>query len=86
MPTTTARWSPTCTLTTDAGTTGESDKDVTTEKDSFKIEFAVEVTDLEKVGAGGISDIWAWLAPAGKSGDDDDRDTVLSYVRDAGYR
>ena len=65
---------------TDAGTTGESDKDVTTEKDSFKIEFAVEVTDLEKVGAGGISDIWAWLAPAGKSGDDDNRGTVLSYV------
>jgi hypothetical protein len=55
-------------------------KNITTEKDSFKIEFAVEVTDLEKVGAGGISDIWAWLAPAGKSGDDDNRGTVLSYV------
>ena len=66
--------------TTDAGTTGESDKDVTTEKDSFKIEFDVDVADLEKVGAGGISDIWAWLAPAGKSGDDDNRGTVLSYV------
>ena len=66
--------------TTDDGTTGESDKDVTTEKDSFKIEFAVDVADLEKVGAGGISDIWAWLAPAGKSGDDDNRGTVLSYV------
>ena len=67
MPPTTARRSPTCTRLLPAGTTGESDKDVTTEKDSFKIEFVVEVTDLEKVGAGGISDIWAWLAPAGKS-------------------
>ena len=55
-------------------------KNVTTEKDSFKIEFDVDVADLEKVGAGGISDIWAWLAPAGKSGDDDNRGTVLSYV------
>ena len=56
-------------------------KNVTTEKDSFKIEFMVDVADLEKVGAGGISDIWAWLSPAGKSGDDDDRGTVLSYVK-----
>ena len=77
---TTARWSPTCTAITTAGTTGESDKDVTTEMDSFKIEFMVDVADLEKVGAGGISDIWAWLAPAGKTGDEDDRDTILSYV------
>ena len=57
-----------------------TDKNVTTEKDSFKIEFVVDIADLEKVGAGGISDLWAWLAPAGKSGDDDDRATILSYV------
>ena len=66
--------------TTSEGTTGASDKTVNTEKDSFKIEFVVNIADLEKVGAGGISDLWAWLAPAGKSGDDDDRATVLSYV------
>ena len=59
---------------------GESDKTVTTEKDSFKISFDVDIADLDKVGAGGISDLWAWLAPAGKTGDDDDRDTILSYL------
>ena len=75
MPTT-ARWSPTCTLTTQMARTGESDKTVFTEKDSFKIEIVVDIADLEKVGAGGISDLWAWLAPAGKSGDDDDRATI----------
>ena len=49
--------------------------------ESFKIPFTV-VTDPKKLvtGSGGIADIWAWLAPAGKSGDDDDRDKVLSYV------
>ena len=67
--------------TTSAGRTGASDKTVDTEMDSFKIEFDVDVDDLEKVGAGGISDIWAWLGPEGKSGDDDDRSTVLSYVK-----
>ena len=66
--------------TTSNGTTGESDKTVFTEKDSFKIEIVVDIADLEKVGAGGISDLWAWLAPAGKSGDDDDRDDTLSYL------
>ena len=76
----TARWSPTCTLPLEAGTTGASDKTVFTEKDSFKIEIVVDIADLEKVGAGGISDLWAWLAPAGKTGDDDDRATVLSYL------
>ena len=63
------------------GRTGAGDKDVTTESDSFKIEFEVHVADLDKVGAGGISDIRAWLGPAGKSGDDDDRDSVLSYLK-----
>ena len=67
--------------TTSDGRTGASDKSVTTEKDSFKIEFVVHIADLEKVGAGGISDLWAWLAPAGKTGDDDDRATVLSYLK-----
>ena len=66
--------------TTQDGRTGASDKSVTTEKESFKIAFDVMIADLEKVGAGGISDLWAWLAPAGKTGDDDDRDTVLSYL------
>ena len=66
--------------TTGEAGTGESDKTVTTEKDSFKIEFDVDIADLDKVGAGGISDLWAWLAPAGKTGDDDDRDTILSYL------
>ena len=67
--------------TTDSGQgTTATDKTVTTEKDSFKIEFEVDIADLEKVGAGGISDLWAWLAPAGKTGDDDDRDTILSYL------
>ena len=66
--------------TTQVGRTGASEKSVTTEKDSFKIAFDVEIADLEKVGAGGISDLWAWLAPAGKTGDDDDRDTALSYL------
>ncbi len=62
-----------------AGITGAGDKDVTTESDSFKIEFMVEV-DPDKVGSGGIADIRAWLGPAGKSGDDDDRGSVLSYL------
>ena len=62
-----------------AGITGAGDKDVTTESDSFKIEFMVEV-DPDEVGSGGISDIRAWLGPAGKSGDDDDRGSVLSYL------
>ena len=67
--------------------TGEdADKTVFTEKDSFKIEFVVDIADLEKVGAGGISDLWAWLAPAGKSGDDDDRASDIVLRDDAGYR
>ena len=65
--------------TTAEGRTGAGDKDVTTESDSFKIEFMVEV-DLDKAGSGGISDIRAWLGPAGESGDDDDRGSVLSYL------
>ena len=54
-------------------------KNVNTEAESFKIEFDVEIAKLADVGAGGISDLWAFLAPAGKSGDDDDRGTILSY-------
>ena len=61
------------------GRTGAGDKSVTTEAESFKIEFMVEV-DPDKVGAGSIADIRAWLGPAGKSGDDDDRTSVLSYL------
>ena len=62
-----------------AGITGAGDKDVTTESDSFKIAFMVEI-DPDEVGSGGISDIRAWLGPSGKSGDDDDRGSVLSYL------
>ena len=51
-------------------------KNVTTEAESFKIVFEANVEEAEDVGTGGVSDIWAWLAPAGK---DDDRDSVLSY-------
>ena len=64
----------------EAGRTENADKTVDTEKDSFKISFNVDIADLDKVGAGGISDLWAWLAPAGDTGDDDDRDTKLSYL------
>ena len=66
--------------TTAEGRTGAGDKDVTSESDSFKIEFMVEV-DPDKAGSGGIADIRAWLGPAGKSGDDDDRGSVLSYLK-----
>ena len=65
--------------TTTDGVTGANDKSVTTEAESFKIEFDVDIAKLADVGAGGISDLWAFLSPAGKSGDDDDRGTVLSY-------
>ncbi len=62
-----------------AGRTGANDKSVTTESEAFKIEFDVDIATLADVGAGGISDLWAFLSPAGKSGDDDDRGTILSY-------
>ena len=52
---------------------------MTTEAESFKITFDVDHRQAADVGAGGISDLWAFLAPAGKSGDDDDRGTILSY-------
>ena len=54
--------------------------------DSFKIDITVDDIDLDKVGAGGISDIWAWLAPAGKSGDDDDREDRIVLQHVAGDR
>ena len=62
-----------------AGLDGESAETVLTEMDSFKIEFDVKIAKLADVGAGGISDLWAFLAPAGKSGDEDDRGRILSY-------
>jgi len=65
--------------TTPEGRTGVGDRSVATEAESFKIEFTVEV-DPDKAGAGGIADIRAWLGPAGKSGEEDDRASVLSYV------
>ena len=65
--------------TTAEGRTGAGDRSVTTVSDSFRIEFTVEV-DPDKAGAGGIADIRAWLGPAGKGGEDDDRASVLSYL------
>ncbi len=61
------------------GRTGAGDRNVATVSDFFKIEFTVEV-DPDMAGSGGIADIWAWLGPAGKSGEDDDRASVLSYL------
>ena len=54
-------------------------KNVTTEAESFKIIFEVDIPKAADVGAGGISDLWAFLSPAGKTGDDDDRGSILSY-------
>ena len=65
--------------TLQAGVTGAILRTVLTEIESFKIEFDVEIPKAADVGAGGISDLWAFLAPAGKTGDADDRGTVLSY-------
>ena len=65
--------------TTAEGRAGAGDRSVATEAESFKIEFTVAV-DPDKEGAGGIADIRAWLGPAGKSGEEDDRASVLSYV------
>ena len=48
--------------------------------ESFKLEPTVTV-DKAKVGAGGISDIWAYLSPE-PDDDDDDVGTVLSYLKD----
>ena len=35
--------------------------------------------DVDEAGKGGVSDAWAQLWPGAKTGDDDDRATVLSY-------
>jgi hypothetical protein len=47
-------------------------------KNVFKVSPMVMV-DTKKAGMGGVSDVWAQLWPEAKSGDDDDRATVLSY-------
>ena len=62
-----------------SGVAGALDKNVNTTVESFKIVFEVDVAKKADVGVGGISDLWAFLAPAGKSGEDDNRGTILSY-------
>lgn len=47
-------------------------------KNVFKVSPMVMV-DTKKTGMGGVSDAWAQLWPAAKTGDDDNRATVLSY-------
>lgn len=58
-------------------------------KNSFKISPMITV-DTSKTGAGGVSDAWAQLWPAAKTGDNDDRVTKLTYThavetKDEGY-
>ena len=58
-------------------------------KNSFKISPRVTV-DTSKTGMGGVSDVWAQLWPAAKTGDDDDRGGKLTYThevetKDNGY-
>ncbi len=58
-------------------------------KNSFKISPRVTV-DTSKTGMGGVSDAWAQLWPAAKTGDNDDRATKLTYMhetetKDEGY-
>ena len=48
------------------------------------------MVDVDKAGKGGVSDVWAQLWPGAKSGEDDNRATVLSYshpveTKDEGY-
>ena len=67
----------------------ESTKAHNTVKNVFTVSPMVMV-DTEKAGMGGVSDVWAQLWPMAKSGDDDDRATVLSYdhaveTKDMGY-
>ena len=47
-------------------------------KNVFTVSPMVMV-DTKKTGMGGVSDVWAQLWPAAKTGDDDDRASVLSY-------
>ena len=37
------------------------------------------MVDVDEAGKGGVSDVWAQLWPGAKTGDDDNRATVLSY-------
>ena len=58
-------------------------------KNTFKVSPMVMV-DVDKAGKGGVSDVWAQLWPGAKSGEDDNRATVLSYshpveTKDEGY-
>ena len=47
-------------------------------KNVFTVSPMVMV-DTKKAGMGGVSDVWAQLWPAAKTGDNDDRASVLSY-------
>ena len=58
-------------------------------KNTFKVSPMVMV-DVDKAGKGGVSDVWAQLWPGARSGEDDNRATVLSYshpveTKDEGY-
>ena len=50
-------------------------------KNVFTVSPMVMV-DTKKAGMGGVSDAWAQLWPAAKTGDDDNRATVVSYDHD----
>ena len=58
-------------------------------KNTFKVSPMVMV-DVDKAGKGGVSDVWAQLWPGARSGEDNNRATVLSYshpveTKDEGY-
>lgn len=50
-------------------------------KNVFEVKPRVMV-DTKMTGMGGVSDVWAQLWPAAKTGDNDDRASVLSYDHD----
>ena len=65
---------------TDIPTSGGDDE--ADPHNSVKNVFTVSpmvMVDTKKTGMGGVSDVWAQLWPMAKSGDDDDRATVVSY-------
>ena len=66
---------------------GAKDHDALT--NTFKVSPMVMV-DVDKAGKGGVSDVWAQLWPGARSGEDNNRATVLSYshpveTKDEGY-
>ena len=64
-----------------AGAADDGDM-ATKEHDALTNVFTVApmvMVDVDKAGKGGVSDVWAQLWPGAKTGDDDNRATVLSY-------